>query len=161
MISGTGHGCCKKKKKHSSIDIIVWMQQLVKARPFTLIRNGELTFSNGFSSPQKFLRQFLWVCYKVVAFHHKTKKNHKHGSFLFGCSNNLFSRAVSSKVFSALVSLTSVFGMRTGGTSPLTSPQWYIHKAFALNISLFRVQVILYTFFIFPSIYLHGRLTTA
>jgi len=45
----------------------VWMQQLVKARSFTLIRNGELTFSNGFFSPQKFLRQFLWVCYKVVA----------------------------------------------------------------------------------------------
>ena len=43
-----------------------------------------------------------------------------------GCSNNLFSRAVSSKVFSALVSLTSVFGMRTGGTSLPSSPQWYI-----------------------------------
>ena len=51
-----------------------------------------------------------------------------------GCSNNLSSRAVSSKVLSALVSLTSVFGMRTGGTSPLTSPQWYIRSLSLLNI---------------------------
>ena len=54
----------------------------------------------------------------------------KHPSFdgclLFGCSNNLSSRTVASQVLSALVSLTTVFGMRTGGTSPLTSPQWYI-----------------------------------
>ena len=49
-------------------------------------------------------------------------------SFFFGCSNNLSSRTVASQVFSAQVSLTSVFGMRTGGTSPLTSPQWYIYK---------------------------------
>ncbi len=136
------------------------MQQLVKARSFTLIRNSELTFSNGFSSPQKFLRQFLSVCYMVVAFHHKQKKNHKNGSFLYGCSNNLSSRAVSSKVFSALVSLTSVFGMRTGGTSPLTSPQWYIHKV-SLEHIFFSCTNILYTFFIFPSNFLHGRLTTA
>ena len=49
-------------------------------------------------------------------------------AFFFGCSNNLSSRTVASQVLSALVSLTSVFGMRTGGTSPLTSPQWYIYK---------------------------------
>ena len=34
----------------------------------------------------------------------------------------LFSRAVASQVFSARVSLTSVFGMGTGGPSPLRTP---------------------------------------
>ena len=34
----------------------------------------------------------------------------------------LFSRAASSQVFSAPVSLTSVFGMGTGGSSPSSTP---------------------------------------
>ena len=34
----------------------------------------------------------------------------------------LFSRAVSSELSSAQVSLTSVFGMGTGGTSPSSTP---------------------------------------
>ena len=59
-------------------------------------------------------------------------------AFFFGCSNNLFSRTVASQVFSALVSLTSVFGMRTGGTSPLTSPQWYINRVSLRIYSSFR-----------------------
>ena len=63
----------------------------------------------------------------------------------FGCSNNLSSRAVSSRVFSALVSLTSVFGMRTGGTSPLTSPQWYIYE-YSLEHIVFLGIYIIYLF---------------
>ena len=35
------------------------------------------------------------------------------------------------KVLSALKSLTSVFGMRTGGSSPLSSPQWLYNPLFA------------------------------
>ena len=35
------------------------------------------------------------------------------------------------KVLSALESLTSVFGMRTGGSSPLSSPQWLYNPLFA------------------------------
>ena len=54
---------------------------------------------------------------------------------LFGCSNYLSSRVVSNKVLSAQVSLTSVFGMSTGGSSPLSSPQWYIVKVLPLEIS--------------------------
>ena len=42
--------------------------------------------------------------------------------FLFVCSNYLSSRVVSNKVLSAQVSLTSVFGMRTGG------PHRYRHR---------------------------------
>ena len=37
---------------------------------------------------------------------------------------DLSSRAVSSQVLLAQSSLTSVFGMRTGGSSTLSSPQW-------------------------------------
>ena len=56
--------------------------------------------------------------------------------FLFGCSNYLSSRVVSNKVLSAQVSLTSVFGMRTGG------PHRYRHRngiysRFPLYISVF------------------------
>ena len=40
------------------------------------------------------------------------------------CGNYLSSRVVSDRVLSAQLSLTSVFGMRTGGTSTLSSPQW-------------------------------------
>ena len=54
----------------------------------------------------------------------------------FGCSDDLFSRAVSGKVSSARTSLTSVFGMGTGGTSPPLSPQWYIF-GFLARIYLF------------------------
>ena len=37
---------------------------------------------------------------------------------------DLSSRSVSRQVFSALVSLTSVFGMGTGGPSPLKTPTY-------------------------------------
>ena len=77
-----------------------------------------------------------------------------------GCSNNLSSRAVSSKVLSALVSLTSVFGMRTGGTSPLTSPQWYIYKLSLEHIVSSCIHLV-YTFLNLSSISLHSRFTTA
>ena len=48
-----------------------------------------------------------------------------------GSGSYLFSRAVARKVFSAQVSLTTVFGMRTGGSSPPSPPQWYIYKGTA------------------------------
>ena len=73
------------------------------------------------------------------------KKNYFFSSSFNGCSNNLSSRAVSSKVFSALVSLTSVFGMRTGGTSPLTSPQWYISD---FSVYIVFLVYIKYTLFL-------------
>ena len=65
-----------------------------------------------------------------------------------GCSNNLFSRTVASQVFSALVSLTTVFGMRTGGTSPLTSPQWYIHKVSLEHIFVSCTNHIVHFFYL-------------
>ena len=63
---------------------------------------------------------------RFMSLHPKEKTQPFWLGFSFGCSNYLSSRTVSSQVLSALVSLTSVFGMRTGGTSPLSSPQWYI-----------------------------------
>ena len=51
-----------------------------------------------------------------------TKKEAIERSLLFGVGVYLFSRAVASQVFSARVSLTAVFGMGTGGPSPLTTP---------------------------------------
>ena len=43
-------------------------------------------------------------------------------SLLRSVGTDLFSRAVASQVFSALQSLTSVFGMGTGGPSALKAP---------------------------------------
>ena len=54
---------------------------------------------------------------------------------LFSCNGvgfDLFSRAVASQVFSALQSLTSVFGMGTGGPSALETLTSDLDK-FALN----------------------------
>ena len=46
------------------------------------------------------------------------------GCLKIGCGNYLTSRRGEPQVLSAQESLTSVFGMRTGGSSPLSSPQW-------------------------------------
>ena len=50
------------------------------------------------------------------------KKNHFCDSSFFVTGNVISSRAVSSQVLSALKGLTSVFGMRTGGTPSPLSP---------------------------------------
>ena len=44
------------------------------------------------------------------------------------CWRYLFSRFVSKQVFSARVSLTSVFGMGTGGPSPQSTPTYFFLK---------------------------------
>ena len=46
------------------------------------------------------------------------------------CGGDLSSRAVAHKVLSAQESLTSVFGMRTGGSSPPQPPQWLYNLDF-------------------------------
>ena len=58
------------------------------------------------------------------AFHSYMKQENKERP-LFSCNGvgfDLFSRSVSRQVFSALQSLTSVFGMGTGGPSALEKP---------------------------------------
>ena len=84
---------------------------------------------------------------KVIRNKSKSKQKKKDDYFrnrLTGSGSVLASRAVASQVLSALKSLTSVFGMRTGGTSPLTSPQWYI-SAFAGYI-VFKCICIIHSF---------------
>ena len=59
----------------------------------------------------------------------KSKQKKKDDYFLSrlnGSGSVLASRAVASQVLSALKSLTSVFGMRTGGTSSPLPPLWYL-----------------------------------
>ena len=46
-------------------------------------------------------------------------------SFLMKCGNYLLSRLVAKQVPSAPRGLTSVFGMGTGGSLAIWSPQWY------------------------------------
>ena len=50
--------------------------------------------------------------------------------------NDLSSRAVSSQVLSTQRSLTAVFGMGTGGTSPPLSPETVIRTTFRLSVCL-------------------------
>ena len=54
---------------------------------------------------------------------------------LNGSGSVLASRAVASQVLSALKSLTSVFGMRTGGTSSPLPPLWYLLWPWSVVIS--------------------------
>ena len=55
--------------------------------------------------------------------------------------NNLSSRSVARRVLSAQLSLTSVFGMRTGGTSALSSPQW-IYKPQRKGYEIYTIKKI-------------------
>ena len=68
----------------------------------------------------------------------KTLRNYYITSFLFECGDNLSSRTVASQVLSARLSLTSVFGMRTGGSSTLSSPQWLYKPLMSRYIYFFR-----------------------
>ena len=65
------------------------------------------------------------------------KKRHPNDRMSFnGCGNYLTSRRGEPQVLSAQESLTSVFGMRTGGSSPLSSPQWlYIRFSRVIYLS--------------------------
>ena len=54
--------------------------------------------------------------------------------------SDLSSRAVSSQVLSALESLTSVFGMGTGGTSPSLPPEMVAISLFRLSLSCFQKE---------------------
>ena len=58
------------------------------------------------------------------------QKNKKRTSYevRFLCRRYLSSRSVSRQVFSAQVSLTSVFGMGTGGPSPQSTPTYFPSK---------------------------------
>ena len=50
------------------------------------------------------------------------QKAARNRGLLFSCRHSLFSRPVTRQVFSAIVSLTSVFGMGTGGPSRQSTP---------------------------------------
>ena len=58
-----------------------------------------------------------------------------HLFFLMKCGNVLLSHTVSRTVPSALCGLTSVFGMRTGGSHMILSPQWYIMPCAPLTLA--------------------------
>ena len=76
-------------------------------------------------------------------------------SFLLETGIYISSQAVSSQVLSAQLSLTSVFGMRTGGSSLLSSPQWLYKLLSAVYIRydffpLSKEKIILSIFGEFP-----------
>ena len=65
----------------------------------------------------RFLEKFAPLAY--LSFIYETGKQGATFVFLYCVGFDLFSRSVSRQVFSALQSLTSVFGMGTGGPSAL------------------------------------------
>ena len=75
-----------------------------------------------------------------------------------GVSIELSSRAVARKVFSPLQSLTSVFGMGTGGPSAFVTLTFYLNSK---NISLFSENWTTNSIFLFISsiVYVTSRLT--
>ena len=65
----------------------------------------------------------------------KKKSTRFHGCFSFCLTGNyLSSQAASSQVLSAYVGLTAVFGMGTGGTPQLSSPDCLTEFAFACSL---------------------------
>ena len=62
-----------------------------------------------------------WSSSVLTYFYRITEKSYLLGSFFHKTGNYLSSRAVSRQVFSMHESLTSVFGMGTGGASPLVT----------------------------------------
>ena len=69
----------------------------------------------------------------------KNKNAHPTGWTLYSVGISLFSRAVTSQVFSAPLSLTSVFGMGTGGPSASSTP-----TIFSFCRSLLRTLLLYY-----------------
>ena len=77
----------------------------------------------------------------------KRKNAHPVGWTLLNVGISLFSRAVTSQVFSAPLSLTSVFGMGTGGPSASSTPtcflqHWYYTTAFIICQHFFYIFLI-------------------
>ena len=69
--------------------------------------------------------------------------------FLFNqTGNDLFSQAVSHQVSSALGSLTSVFEMGTGGSSPPLSPDSFIYSSLSFSPCLLNIIIYLTPFLI-------------
>ena len=65
----------------------------------------------------------------------KRKSTRFHGCFFFCLTGNyLSSQAASSQVLSAYVGLTAVFGLGTGGTPQLSSPDCLTEFAFACSL---------------------------
>ena len=80
-----------------------------------------------------------------MAFRHSYIKQENKERPLFSCIGvgfDLFSRLVAKQVFSALQSLTSVFGMGTGGPSALEKPtRLSFPQAFCVSADLFSRAV--------------------
>mgnify|MGYP006945380692 CR=1 FL=1 len=68
---------------------------------------------------------------RMATFSAGKKNNHPVGWLNKSVGVDLFSRAASSQVFSALLSLTTVFGMGTGGPSTSSTPTIYRYALFA------------------------------
>ena len=74
-------------------------------------------------------KAYLPFCFLLKQFQDKRKTPQNFfWSVFVQVGDYLFSRAVSSELSSAQVSLTSVFGMGTGGTSPSSSPTIWLAK---------------------------------
>ena len=70
----------------------------------------------------------------IIKPNRREKRTDDDSSVLFYVGIYLFFRAVTSQVLSAQVSLTSVFGMGTGGPSPLSTPT--MSPAYTENIHI-------------------------
>src|SRR5712691_1062522 len=78
------------------------------------------------------MRAFTAIRRRRCAHHHPLRKTKDLGAFASGSLDpgpDLFSRGPTSRVSSALVGLTTVFGMGTGMTPPLQGPRIRFYRA--------------------------------
>ena len=79
-------------------------------------------------------KRYCLILQNFLTAEHKKKEKYYYLSSLFVTGDDLLSRVVSNQVPSALKGLTSVFGMRTGGSPSPLSPEW-------LNVLLAHSQL--------------------
>ena len=75
-------------------------------------------------------------------FPHKKNPNDESLGFAFSCGTVLLSHRISPAVPSALECLTSVFGMGTGGSTPLWAPQTLISFFTRVYFCLFAFEML-------------------
>ena len=98
------------------------MSEAKKRRPKSSFLIGKLAMSISLRTKQSVVFS-RWVAdLGKIGMSEAKKKKTEVFFFNWKVGNDLFSRSVSRQVFSALKVLTSVFGMRTGGTPSLESP---------------------------------------
>ena len=125
--SDEGAGFCEAKDWGRDFSLLVSLPPSSPNGESTSLIRGRLSAAAGLGIAKAFWnhRHSRWNSYT------KRKPPHFCGGL---CSRYLSSRAVARQVLSAQMSLTSVFGMGTGGPSPQSTPTIYMNSRYCITL---------------------------